>query len=51
MYFMKCLLQPRAIDSYITNDVYFPSRLELFQAILQEIQECFNVGCTNRRNQ
>ena len=51
MFFGTYLFQPQVIDSYITKDVYFPSRTELFQALTQDFQYCFFVGRTNRRVQ
>ena len=39
-------------DTYITSDVFFPSRLEmLFQTSTQDFRQCFNVGRANRRDQ
>ena len=47
MFLRTCFFQRKAIDSYKTNGAYFPSRLELVQAITQNFQLCSNVGCTN----
>ena len=51
VYFVTYLFQPQRFDYYITSDLYFPSRLELFQAIMQDFQQCFNLSHTNRRDQ
>ena len=34
--------QPQAINPYVTCEAYYFSRLEFFQAILQDIQQCFS---------
>ena len=42
VYFLTCLFRHQAIDSCFTSDAYVLSRLELFQAIMQDFQQCYN---------
>ena len=49
--FVTSLLPNLASDSFITNVVYFSPKLKLFQVIMQDFQQCFNVVCTNRSHQ
>ena len=51
VYSATCSFQPQGIDSYITGDFHFLSRLELFQSILQILQDIhqkFGVYGANR---
>ena len=47
---MTCFFQPQAIVSLIVADVYFPSRPNLVQPILQDYQPCFGFSDTTRRD-
>ena len=48
---MQCFFQNQVIDSYIEADVFFPLRLELFQAIMHDYQECFSISDSTKKDQ
>ena len=45
------LIQPQAIDSYLTGDSCFFPRLEIFRSIMQDYQQIFGVCGTDWRDQ
>ena len=48
---VTCLFQHQGIDSYITDNPFFLSHLEVFQAIMQDFYQNFKVCGANRCDQ